>query len=103
MTWTLRLHDDNGVEIGWITPDPYEHAITHPDGEEAWDEVKFKFRNSQHPVQGGGPEFLESGQEIYTQRFDTLNISGDGKKHGEWLEDECLAIDGVESAVLADE
>ncbi|UBF22601.1 hypothetical protein HRTV-25_gp20 [Halorubrum tailed virus 25] len=34
MTWTLRLYDDAGVEIGWVSVDDtglYSFEITHPD------------------------------------------------------------------------
>lgn len=103
MTWTLRLFDDNDVEIGWVTTVPYDYAITHPDGVDSWEEIRFKFSQSEFPVQGGQYERTPDGDLFMVSARDTLNISGDGEKHADWLEDECLKIDGVASAVVADE
>ena len=49
MTWTLRLYDEDGVEIGYAEKpdrDTFNYEITHP--EDGWDSVerllKFKSR-----------------------------------------------------------
>jgi hypothetical protein len=32
MTLTLRIYDESGTEIVWVTANPYDYEITHPDG-----------------------------------------------------------------------
>jgi len=46
MTWTLRLYDEDGVEIGYIEkPDreTYNWYITHPDPD--WEQFEYTLRS----------------------------------------------------------
>jgi hypothetical protein len=31
VTWTLRFYEEDGTEIGWVTSDPWQVEITHPE------------------------------------------------------------------------
>ncbi|OYR54906.1 hypothetical protein [Halorubrum halodurans] len=46
MVWTLRLYDENGVEIGYVEkPDreTYNYAITHPEPD--WENLERRLKN----------------------------------------------------------
>lgn len=102
MTWTLRLYDGNGIEIGWVTADPYEWGITYPDTDADWLGVRVELEGY-----GNGKEAL-SGEEVRAHgcsvRFDRVKYHNDTpKSHLEWVRDEMLKGAEVESVSLADE
>ena len=101
MTWTLRLYDGGGVEIGWVTVDPYEHQITHPDGPDAYSGLRFRLRRLEDPIIKGG--FVEKiGTEVSrTQQWEGVDVSG--REHLEYVDEQVSTLDEVASTDLADE
>lgn len=102
MTWTLRLYDSNDVEIGWVQINPYDYQITHPDGVDAWNHVRFIFKDSENPVIESVGYFSEiPGATFTNQTYEPVDVSG--KEHAEWIESEVDQADGVARTAIADE
>lgn len=101
MTWTLRLFDSDGVEIGWVKTGPYEYDITHPDGEDH-SRVSVRIEILENPeVRGGYKETLGGVQEAMTETLETVDVSG--KEHLEYIETELSKLNEVGSTSLVDE
>lgn len=100
MTWTLRLFDDDGVEIAWVTADPYEYEITHPDA--GWDSLRLSLEGKER-----GEEALEP-TEIHAEDFritidNSIRHDRTPEDHLSWIRDEVVARSDVESATITDE
>lgn len=100
MTWTLRLYDANGVEIAWVTANPYTYQITHPDP--GWEGVKVSLEGHESGEEAlPGEAVVEDGFSI---RFDNVEYHDDTpKSHLEWVRDNVKWSPEVDSVSLADE
>ena len=101
MVWTLRLYDESGTEIAWVTADPYEYAMTHPDT------TKYRFKESSLAVSAEGVAPVHSPPvetEDMTIRHDgEERIDSTPKSHLEYVRDQQLKAPDVDSATLIDE
>jgi hypothetical protein len=103
MTWTLRLYDQEGVEIAWIRADPYEWEITHPDTAWAQFNVDAKIAGLADARErvGGNPEFVNAEGRMYSSQF--VYHGETPKEHLEWVEEQMQLAESVASTVLTDE
>jgi hypothetical protein len=98
INWKLRYFDTEGVEIGWVTADPYDYAITHPDGEKAWSFLLVPWSVYEEPVKASAhyeqtPEGLMMSD---VQNYLDLNP----KEHLEFIEEETTPRDEIGSTTL---
>lgn len=101
MAWTIRLYNSDDTEIGWVQVDPYDYEITHPDGVDAWNHVRFVFQEDEKPVIHG-VDYLEVAGTTFTgQTRESVDVSGRG--HAEWVESNVNQADGVDWTTIADE
>lgn len=74
VTWTLRVYNGTDEEIGWVTADPYEYEITHPDGTDI-------VRNGENLDVAG---IFGGSQKPYEIGFTT--VAGDSTRTADFLE-----------------
>lgn len=102
MVWTLRLYDSDDTEIGWVQVDPYQYEITHPDGVDAWNRVRFIFKKGENPAIESGDYFQEiPGVTLTVQTLECADVTGE--EHAEWIRSEVDQVEGVSSTVIADQ
>lgn len=101
MTWTLRLFDADGVEVGWVTADPYEWKITHPTPDE-YDRLRPSLSGWEKPTDCTQKVTFEGDEKWLVLEPFPSNINPDPKEHLEMIQD---VYDGsyVASTALTDE
>lgn len=99
MTWTLRLYDASDVEIAVVTADPYDWTVTHPNS--GWDDLKHSLRHLADGYEMGIRETTYDGWRFHDQI--ATNRSETPKDHLEYVQENVLGADGVESTTLKDE
>ena len=100
MTWTLRLYDSDGTEIGWVTAGPYEYAITHPSPDDWWG-VKASLAGWREPKGEAVPEDYATPGARY--QFDNVaDLDPTPEEHLGMVE-EALLYSAVDSTALSEE
>ena len=101
MTWTLRLLDEDGVEVAWVTAVPYEYEVTHPDSE--------KYDGVRPVLEGWGrPSDDSNAVAMQTDEFRLIldsfpgNIDPDSLGHLEMIQDDLVGT-YVNSTTITDE
>ena len=76
MTWTLRVYDTDGNEIGWLTEDPYEYEITGPHNASSKAElgVKATFAEYEDRVEEDHPPDFTGGSIAF------ISIESEGEE-----------------------
>jgi hypothetical protein len=89
MTWTVRASDSDGIEIGWVTIDPYEYAITHPDGKTTDEirDVSYMFSINERPEERGHNHDLG----ITSVTVDFLEFES-GQDHAEYIKNQIVGF-----------
>jgi hypothetical protein len=103
MTWTVRAYDSDGTEIGWVTINPYEYEITHPDDETTEENrrVSYMFSSNEEPEERG---VVQDDLGVVSTTVNFLEFES-GQEHAEYIKDRLMDhTDLSEDAIeIADE
>lgn len=102
MTWTLRLYDGDGVEVAWVTADPYEWSITYPKTDGRWDGLRVSLEGHERGAEALPPEVIETEKlELVLERVKFHRDTP--QEHLEWVKENVTTREQIASASLTDE
>lgn len=107
MTWTLRLYDGNGIEIGYAKKadrTTYDYEITHPNG--GWENFESQLRSFRYvtPLDENRPSL----EGVSTSEFTVVSVGPmatqyEPEKHLRIVRDQFYDPDDVAEMTLENE